>query len=286
MEWKYFDAFSRNIGLLTESEQKLVSEIQISVVGCGGVGGIHLLTLARAGFRNFIIADPDSFEVVNFNRQFGATLSSLGKNKAEVLKQMILEINPEASIKILNDKVSPENINEFLSGSQILVDGIDAFEVHTRFLIFDEAYKRKMAVMTFAPFGFGTAWICFTPEGMSPKDYFGYYEGISFEEAFASFAAGVAPSFMHLKYMSRQKMDIAKKIGPSYGGSCALCAGVMSIEVLKYVIKRGERKYAPHYFHFDLFLMKFKSGYMFFGNKNPIYWLKRKLIPIFMKQKK
>jgi len=81
----YNHAFSRNIGWLTEDEQQRLRGARVAIAGLGGVGGFHLLTLARLGVGRFNIADLDRFELANFNRQAGASVSSLGRPKVEVL---------------------------------------------------------------------------------------------------------------------------------------------------------------------------------------------------------
>ena len=86
--------FSRNIGLLSEQEQEQLLLARVAVVGAGGVGGLHILTLARLGVGKFNIADPDTFEAANVSRQFGASNSTYGRNKAEVLAEMVQDINP------------------------------------------------------------------------------------------------------------------------------------------------------------------------------------------------
>ena len=68
----YSTAFSRNIGWLTQAEQSRLRNARIAIAGMGGVGGIHLVTLARLGIGKFNIADFDTFDQANFNRQAGA----------------------------------------------------------------------------------------------------------------------------------------------------------------------------------------------------------------------
>src|SRR3954465_9260423 len=82
--FSYAAAFDRNIGWLTDWEQLTLRTKRVAIAGMGGVGGFHLLTPARLGLRSFAIADFDRFEAANFNRQIGATISSLGRPKAEV----------------------------------------------------------------------------------------------------------------------------------------------------------------------------------------------------------
>ena len=70
--FRYEQAFSRNIGWVTREEQALLRSKRVAIAGGGGVGGVHALTLARLGVTKFRIADFDTFDVPNFNRQVGA----------------------------------------------------------------------------------------------------------------------------------------------------------------------------------------------------------------------
>ena len=65
-------AFSRNIGWVTRDEQHDLRDKRVAIAGMGGVGGSHLLTLTRLGIGGFHLADFDTFELANFNRQAGA----------------------------------------------------------------------------------------------------------------------------------------------------------------------------------------------------------------------
>ena len=78
----YQQAFSRNIGWMTTEEQTVLRGKKIAIAGMGGVGGSHLLTLTRLGLGAFHIADFDQFELANFNRQAGATVSHLAPTRA------------------------------------------------------------------------------------------------------------------------------------------------------------------------------------------------------------
>lgn len=81
----YHRAFARNLGWVTEAEQAILRAKRIAIAGLGGVGGSHILTLTRLGVGAFNIADFDTFDLPNFNRQAGASLRHLGRPKAEVL---------------------------------------------------------------------------------------------------------------------------------------------------------------------------------------------------------
>ena len=137
--WCYDEAFSRNLGLVTQEEQQKLRNYRVAIVGMGGVGGVHLMTLARLGIGKFTIADPDTFEVGNFNRQFGATIRGLGHNKAEFMAAEVRSVNPEVEVTVFGEAVTPANVGAFLEGANVLVDGIDFFELPVRRLLFQEA---------------------------------------------------------------------------------------------------------------------------------------------------
>src|ERR1700674_4274410 len=96
----YKTAFSRNLGWVTAEEQELLHNKHVAIAGLGGVGGFHLLTLARLGIGAFTLAEFDSFELANFNRQVGATMSSIGRPKLGVMIEMAREINPALDIRV------------------------------------------------------------------------------------------------------------------------------------------------------------------------------------------
>ncbi len=70
--FSYDEAFSRNIGWVTRPEQQALRGRRVAIAGLGGVGGSHLLTLARLGIGHFTIADFDRFALANFNNRKGA----------------------------------------------------------------------------------------------------------------------------------------------------------------------------------------------------------------------
>src|SRR5687768_1836965 len=95
----YEQSFARNIGLVTPAEQQILRKSTIAIPGLGGVGGIHLMTLARIGIGGFHVSDEDTFELANMNRQIGAVVSSLGQSKSKIMSSMALDVNPEIQLK-------------------------------------------------------------------------------------------------------------------------------------------------------------------------------------------
>lgn len=270
--------FSRNIGLLSEQEQTQLLRSRVSVVGAGGVGGLHILALARLGIGKFNIADPDTFEAANVSRQFGAANSTYGRNKAEVLAEMIKDINPYAEVTTFTHGVTEENLEEFLGDSKVLVDGIDFFEFVMRRKIFIAARGKGIYSVTCAPLGFGSTLQVFSPDGMDFDTYFGTNEHQSYERNLAAFAAGLAPNPYHISYLDISKVRMKEKKGPAVAPACTLAAALLTTEVVK-IITGSQKVYAaPHYMQIDMYKRKLKKGYLWLGGNNPLQKLKTEII--------
>src|SRR5205823_8284723 len=140
--------------------------------GPGGVGGVHLLTLASLGIGAFSIADFDTFAVANFNRQVGALMSTVGRPKAEVLAKAALDINPELDLQLFREGVSDQNLDRFLAGADLYVDGLDFFAVDARRNTFKACARLGIPAVTAAPLGMGAALLTFLPGRMTFEEYF------------------------------------------------------------------------------------------------------------------
>jgi hypothetical protein len=258
-EFSYSDAFERNLGWFTEDEQQDLRNKTIAIAGMGGVGGVHLLTLVRLGFQNFRIADLDIFEVPNFNRQVGAMTSTLGQPKVGVLAKMARDINPQANIVEFPDGITADNLDSFIEGSDLFIDGFDFFVLDIRRKTFARCRQLDIPAVTAAPIGMGVAFLAFTKDGMSFEDYF-RFEHKSELRQYINFLIGLAPSGMHSKYLvDPSRLDIPKRKTPSTIIGVQLCASFTAAQVVKLLLKRGEIRAAPFHYHFDAYLNIFKA---------------------------
>lgn len=294
-EFNYEEAFSRNLGWITEREREILRHKTVAIAGMGGVGGAHALTLARLGICHFHISDMDHFELANFNRQAGAFMSSLGKAKVEVMRDMILDINPEASVTVFDQGVNddkcrygrPVTLEAFLDGVDLFIDGFDFFVLDIRIMVFRKCWELAIPAITAAPVGLGTALINFTPQGMSFDEYFGLIEkpedmAIDSPEDDARhvdnivrFFIGLTPKPLHRGYLvDPDQIDMNKKKIASTSIGIQLSSGFLVAQSLKILLAREGVKAAPHYFLFDGYRGKMKKGYMFLGHKNPVQKLK------------
>jgi molybdopterin/thiamine biosynthesis adenylyltransferase len=273
--WSYEESFSRNLGLVSAEEQQRLRNSRVAIAGMGGVGGVHLVTLARLGIGAFHLADPDRFEVANFNRQYGAGVETLGRNKAEVMAGHARSINSEVQLRVFPEAITPENVGAFLDGADVLVDGVDFFSIPIRRLLFREARRRGIWAVTAGPVGFSTAWLTFAPDGMSFDDYFDLRDGMDPIDQIVAFAVGLAPQATHLSYMDLSKVAPETGRAPSAGLACQLCAGVVTAEVLKILLGRSPKYPAPSYHQFDAYRLVLRRGRLVRGNKGPLQRVKR-----------
>lgn len=112
--FNYTEAFKINRGLFSEEEQLRLRDAKILVVGTGGAGGVISIMLARSGVENFTLVDPDVYTLSNINRQIGCFVDTIGRNKAEVIKEEILRINPLAKVQVHKKIVPLEELEEML----------------------------------------------------------------------------------------------------------------------------------------------------------------------------
>jgi molybdopterin/thiamine biosynthesis adenylyltransferase len=270
MAFDYHEAFSRNLGWVTETEQEVLRNKRIAIAGMGGVGGSHLLTLTRLGIGEFNLADFDRFELANFNRQAGASTAHLGRNKLEVMVEMARGINPDLRIGQFPAGVDIHNLDAFLEGVDLYVDSLDFFAIDIRRAVFAACYAKGIPAITAAPLGMGSAVLCFFPGQMSFDEYF-LLEGQPREEQALRFMLGLAPNPQQLAYLadaSRVDLDAGK--GPSTPMACELCAGFAGTYALKILLARGDVPAAPRGIHFDAYRNRLVTTWRPWGNANPI----------------
>ena len=273
-DFAYDEAFSRNLGWLTAAEQQRLRGARVAIAGMGGVGGAHLLTLARLGVGAFHLADFDHFDLANFNRQAGSMVSTLGQAKVEVLGRMAQDINPELELRAFPDGVHDGNRDDFLDGVDLYVDSLDFFAFTARRQVFAACERKGIPAITAAPLGMGCAFLAFVPGSMSFEDYFALEGHDEFEQGLR-FLLGLAPARLHQSYLvdpSRVRLDLRQ--GPSTIMACQLCAGIAATEALKLLLGRGPVRAAPRGLHFDAYTGRLVHTHVRLGNRHPLQRLK------------
>lgn len=138
------DIFSRTRLLIGEDGLEKLRNSSVAIFGIGGVGSYIAEALARSGVGNLTLIDNDTVSVTNINRQLIALHSTIGRNKTEVAKERILDINPDAKVTIHNLFYTGTEID--LSGFDYIADAIDS--VTSKINLIENAYRLKIPIIS------------------------------------------------------------------------------------------------------------------------------------------
>ena len=128
-----------------EGQEKLLAA-KVLIIGLGGLGSPVSLYLAASGVGSLTLADFDSVDLSNLQRQIVHTTSSIGEPKPESAKKTLHEINPDCDIRTINDRLTIEQLEEETAKADIVVDCTDNFEV--RYAINDACLKSKTILVS------------------------------------------------------------------------------------------------------------------------------------------
>ncbi len=120
----YSEMTTRNIGFISDAEQQRLKDGAVFVAGVGGMGGAAVQMLVRAGVGKIAIADLDTFEVSNLNRQLFAFSDTVDRPKAEVTAEELKRINPELDLKVLGAEWTGK-LDELCAEYSVIINGCD-----------------------------------------------------------------------------------------------------------------------------------------------------------------
>ncbi len=139
--------FSRTELLIGKEAVEKLKKSKVAIFGIGGVGSYTVEALARAGIGHLVLVDYDKYDVTNINRQLGATHSTIGKYKVDVMKERILDINPDAIVEVYR----PEQID---GGEASIIDStftyvVDAIDTMANKLsLIEKCKEEKVRIIT------------------------------------------------------------------------------------------------------------------------------------------
>ena len=133
----------RSEQLLGKDKIERLADKIILVIGIGGVGGTALESLARSGFKKFILIDADKVDISNLNRQILFTSDDVGKEKVLAAKERLLKINPNFEINSITARIGETKIEDLDLGKiDFIVDAIDS--VDGKLLIYEYAQRNDI----------------------------------------------------------------------------------------------------------------------------------------------
>lgn len=119
--------YSRQISVdeIGESGQTRLLSSKVAIVGCGALGSMTAMQLAAAGVKKIVIADFDTVDISNLQRQFFFTTEEAGKMKAEMLKRKMIAINPDCKVVVVAKLIDKNNASELFKDCDFIVDATD-----------------------------------------------------------------------------------------------------------------------------------------------------------------
>ncbi|MCM3692308.1 tRNA threonylcarbamoyladenosine dehydratase [Neobacillus niacini] len=139
--------FSRNELAIGKEGLDIMKNSTVAVLGIGGVGSFAAEALARSGVGKLILVDKDTVDITNVNRQLIALLSTIGQEKAELMKERIKDINPDCEVIALKMFYTEETYEEFFNhGLDFVVDASDTiiYKIH----LMKECLNRNIPIIS------------------------------------------------------------------------------------------------------------------------------------------
>ena len=247
--------FDRNLGFLSLAEQARLQDATIAIAGVGGDGGevARLLTRmgAGAGKGELRLADPDTFEIENINRQTACTDKTIGMNKVEAVGELLQCINPDATIKLYTDGVVAENVDEFVHGADLVIDESE-FTLHQIAVMLGRASRaRGIPVLTGMNIGFGGVVTTYRPDGPAIEEQLGLRRDMPIEEVAATRVpaarwAPYLPRYLDFKVMV--DATEGRRTVPSVAPGMSAAASTTTTEALWNLFEAKNHRPKPVYF--------------------------------------
>ncbi len=203
--------------------------------------------LTRIGIGTLALADPDTFDVSNINRQCAATYRTIGQGKVDALSDHLLTINPDLNIIRYQQGVNETNADEFVAESDYVIDAIDYFNLPEAISVHRAARRRNLFVITAAALGFGTTVLAFSPQGMTIEEYFGIPKDISIQDLRGQMLSPSGYSSQFPAYVTPEKVTewLEQKTIPTISVGQALGPGILVSQLILHLLHRKEPVFVP-----------------------------------------
>ncbi|MCY1014927.1 ThiF family adenylyltransferase [Pyxidicoccus sp. MSG2] len=246
--------FQRNLGVIGPATMEQLAHTHVLVAGVGGAGGQCAVDLARMGLGVLTLADFDTYERHNMNRQVGCFESTLGQSKVEVVGRMCLDIHPDLRLRRVREGITEDTAEEVLAGGaglppvDCVVEVIDIAGAREKQALHRACRARGVPVMTGLMLGFGAALHVFQPDAPLYEELYILPDG----------RIDLPAIIPHLgSYMLQEYMDACYQ-GTGHAPTCVVgattAAGMMVSELMRGVM-HGPRAMVswPEYLYVDFF---------------------------------
>jgi molybdopterin-synthase adenylyltransferase len=156
------ERYLRNFHTLDFPQQLRLCESQVLICGCGGLGGVLINLLARAGVGLLRLVDGDDFDPTNFNRQWFCEAGGLARPKVQVTAEHLEKINPFVRVEAIPEVLLAVNASAMMDGIDLVLDALDNLE--GRFLVAQAARQRHQTYIHAAAAGWWGQVATFMPD--------------------------------------------------------------------------------------------------------------------------
>ncbi len=227
--------------------QRILSESTVGIAGTGGIGGAVALRLARFGIKKIKIADPEEFDWSNINRQLGATKNNAGRNKSEVVGEIVHDLAGDVEIEIFTDGITVDNAEEFVDGCDIVLDQLEFDVIKERYALHRAFRKNKNIkhVLCCAVVGWAAHLYKFKHDSMTFEDWYGVDENQEVDDAVVErMIKLIAAKFPHFPAYSevRRWMNDNGAV-PIFAGAPPLAEGLL---VPRTILGLLDKEYPPY----------------------------------------
>lgn len=241
----YEKLINRNWLFISNKLQKKIKKTVILSAGTG-LGSQICILAARVGFENFIVADGDTVDYSNLNRQH-YFLDNLNKNKSKELKKQILRINPKAKIKVLSKFLDTNDLKRIIPKVDIVLNTID---LDAKAFVDCSALCGEYGKLEIFPvnIGFSGTVICFNGAKQSFNTYFKTADNKILKKKILDHIFAQKSVSLKLKKLYQEYLKSKREGDPQNGISTYITAAVSIILVLKY-LNNEKLKNFPFVYH-------------------------------------
>jgi molybdopterin/thiamine biosynthesis adenylyltransferase len=199
--FRYETFVSRNTGYVSDALQHKIRDTRLLVAGCG-IGSTIAETCLRLGFQHLTLVDKDRVETHNLNRQ-NFTAADVGTQKVDALARRLRAINPTASIRAVDDWVTPDNAARLVAEVDIVLDTIDFLSLEGIVALHDAGLAQQKPIIAPLSAGWGAAAFFFPPGSTS-----------SFRTIFGLPASGPVAGISYVDQFMRLIDRVASELSP------------------------------------------------------------------------
>lgn len=164
MEKKFYNnIFGRNKVTFNDQEIQRIKKLKVAICGAGSLGGYTAMFLTNLGIDEIRIVDPECFEFENVNRQFGATIGTVGMPKVEAVRNELLKIHPGLCVRPYYMELKDVDTDLFFREIDFVIDAIDFFNQTSVIFLHQEIRKRGLWCFTAQGVMSTITFICYNP---------------------------------------------------------------------------------------------------------------------------